>query len=989
MNLRQVVFHDHRNTAFISLSLIVSALAVRPDSTILPLIGINSILLVYSPFLFRADKLRTRNVILTWFALSIGSVFSRLHASIQALSTPGGSLAALFFSSGTLSAITLTTLFFGTKYQGRPSLSPWSRVTIFPALWATTWCTISHLNPVGHLATWSAAQTNDAYGWLIPFIGPAGRDWIIAAWAVVIAQIIGSWYIGPLDPFEFGPIQQDHTHDNIPATGILALSLFSLAVPSYVFNGLPLPASGSTLDISTPLTVGCVLPPYDRYHHHVLTLDDYIAESSHIQSQAKLILWPEGAVTFNSIEERENAFSTIREKISGSYVGVSFEETISDPDDPTDRTPITQTGLAVISQYSPEPHHIYYKRNLVPFAESFRLRHSKLPPSIFDFRVPNPKAIRNRTIPITSSICLDFAQPHPFAELDSRPALILAPARTWDRTVGYAMWMQAKQRAEELDSMVLWCDGGEGGVSGVAGRGYSDVSQVGQGSFIRTVGIQYPFNNQATPFARFGDSILLLFWFSVYGFALFGRPLSMIGRRIQAGALLTYGGAILPAVRYIQNRRVANGQAEAAPQPNLELALFPTSLRSNSSQSKLAHSLRGSLRNLTWKASTTDLGRRVFHRKRVISTESTIKEESSTEDFHIITVEDFDPSFSLASILDISFTPDAGPSQPAQTTLARDRYANQSPSEPTKAALTPGLLAPLVIPDSLPHPRISAYTSHTLTSSEGSPTFTEIAHIASSFPLPPSYNPASISSLSPEARPGALQIIRNTPSFTTPVSEVNPASVLSSKHRKPPIPYRPAVYLSVSVMASLLPKKNRDVVDFGEEMDYSHVQWFQDAPQRPSTLPQPEQRQPQQHHQQQQQHHHQQHHPTEPYQPSPHVIDQNEGFIFALSAAPNVLYQRYKQYGQLGVLGWCSEFSELVDNLKELGFAGNMFVTTRAQALKCCEEIMQLRAERMEEVKMQLVLMYLSSQVARLRRFLDVDRVWNDYPDVGIPLEVK
>lgn len=35
------------------------------------------------------------------------------------------------------------------------------------------------------------------------------------------------------------------------------------------------------------------------------------------------------------------------------------------------------------------------------------------------------------------------------------------------------------------------------------------------------------------------------------------------------------------------------------------------------------------------------------------------------------------------------------------------------------------------------------------------------------------------------------------------------------------------------------------------------------------------------------------------YEPSPEVIKQNNGFQFALNAAPNVLYQRYKQYGQV------------------------------------------------------------------------------------------
>ncbi|KJA25810.1 hypothetical protein HYPSUDRAFT_383056 [Hypholoma sublateritium FD-334 SS-4] len=166
--------------------------------------------------------------------------------------------------------------------------------------------------------------------------------------------------------------------------------------------------------------------------------------------------------------------------------------------------------------------------------------------------------------------------------------------------------------------------------------------------------------------------------------------------------------------------------------------------------------------------------------------------------------------------------------------------------------------------------------------------------------------------------------------------------------------------------------KRTDVVDFGGEMDYSETKWFQDAPPRRHT---PTARQPQEPPQ-----------PAPQYHPSPRVIDQNDGFQYALSAAPNVLYQRYKQFGQLGVLGWCSEFSELIDNLKELGVSGNMFVTTREQALKTCEEILKLK---MEEVKMQLVTMYLSSQVARLRRYLDAEHVWNDYPDPSFPLEPK
>jgi len=105
-----------------------------------------------------------------------------------------------------------------------------------------------------------------------------------------------------------------------------------------------------------------------------------------------------------------------------------------------------------------------------------------------------------RQIPITASICLDFASPSSFLSLDSRPALILAPARTWHSSVGLAMWNQARQRAHETGSTILWCDGGEGGLSGVIGGGFEEPLQFGEGSWTKTIGLAYPFPKHKTFF---------------------------------------------------------------------------------------------------------------------------------------------------------------------------------------------------------------------------------------------------------------------------------------------------------------------------------------------------------------------------------------------------------------------------------------------------------------------------------------------------------
>jgi len=162
--------------------------------------------------------------------------------------------------------------------------------------------------------------------------------------------------------------------------------------------------------------------------------------------------------------------------------------------------------------------------------------------------------------------------------------------------------------------------------------------------------------------------------------------------------------------------------------------------------------------------------------------------------------------------------------------------------------------------------------------------------------------------------------------------------------------------------------KPAETVDFGAEVDYASYEWFKDPPPRSehpaaAAPPQP--------------------HPSEAYTPLPSVIDKNTMCDYALQAAPNVLFGRYTQYGQLGVLAWCAEFSEMIDELKRLGISGDMFVSTREAALRACEEILRLQLE----IKMQIIVIHLSSQVARLRRFLDAERQWDDYPQTAFPLD--
>lgn len=162
---------------------------------------------------------------------------------------------------------------------------------------------------------------------------------------------------------------------------------------------------------------------------------------------------------------------------------------------------------------------------------------SSAPPEIYDIHVKQPSNWNKsdwsplpdtrRIVPMTGSICLDFASPSTFLELPSRPALILAPARTWHVAVGAAMWEQAKARAEELGSYVLWCDGGAGGLSGVAGPGMGmrEPMQVGQGAWARRVGVPWPFDTRRTAFMVAGREGALA---AAWGVLVLGWAVEMV-----------------------------------------------------------------------------------------------------------------------------------------------------------------------------------------------------------------------------------------------------------------------------------------------------------------------------------------------------------------------------------------------------------------------------------------------------------------------------
>lgn len=124
---------------------------------------------------------------------------------------------------------------------------------------------------------------------------------------------------------------------------------------------------------------------------------------------------------------------------------------------------------------------------------------------------------------MTASICLDFAFPRALSGISQRAAIVLAPARTWHPDVSRAMWEQARARVSEMGGTALFCDGGEGGFSGVASSGIREPTQVGPGSWVRTIGVEWPLDDRKTVYAAVGDWMMFFIVWMVMGVGTFGE----------------------------------------------------------------------------------------------------------------------------------------------------------------------------------------------------------------------------------------------------------------------------------------------------------------------------------------------------------------------------------------------------------------------------------------------------------------------------------
>ncbi|KAG9314199.1 hypothetical protein JVU11DRAFT_4985 [Chiua virens] len=766
-------------TPFFSVGeLALSAFALGPLPSFVPLIVLLSLLMIHGQRIARRHT-RGRELLCSWISVTIGSAVAHWKAASTAVSNPTESLVAISLLSGATYSIVALSIYLYIRLRA-PMNTGWAQLTLFPALWATVWSITSRVSPVGRLLNWWPAPVPSSYSWMLPFVGPVGIDWVVAGWAVVCSELGAQWLMGSSEDDLL------ETPNNKPlfssrSKGLLSLAtiLLALTFPSTVSqNALP----RSDVSAHTPLTVGCVLPtPLDGSHPK---LEDFISETAKMTA-AHVVLWPESAVVFNSEKEREDAFERIRQRDFSPLIGVAFDEyVVGDPEH-------TRNGFALVHKDQKPGDEVvqYYKRNLVPFTESFSKIPSVDPPVITQWQLKNPKGVTKpewapppytRPLPVTSSICLDFTSPTVFTNLDSRPALIMGPARTWDTTVGLAMWEQARARAEELGSMVLWCDGGSAGVSGIGGASIQEPMQIGGSSWMRTIGMPYPLEEKRTVYALGGDfsvvalllalmgggvaSELLVAWTARGGTKMVTKGRKIAGRVPFMGRLISSGStagedcwqtrtshALLPS-------KLAGRAYRPSSQVRISRAWLHTTSAHNFLQSKLPRGLRGSLRSSTVSFDPSRLLARAFplFGKKQPPQKDTSPDEPAA-DFELITSDDI-PADIPPLLSHTPDPPDSSVTTPPQPSLSRTKSTLFRLKNISKVSI-----------------HLSSFTDSRASSSR-TRTATDESDICLAFPKPPTHIPTPDTSV-----PGA-SIQSDTPPPPTESSAPDASTSSSINH---------------------------------------------------------------------------------------------------------------------------------------------------------------------------------------------------------------
>lgn len=358
------IVRNHPLAVTSSVACILTALALGPTPTFIPLVFLVAVLRVGTRLILPRPHNTRRLSILTAF-VTLGTSIAYGAEGLTALSSMAGSLAALAGLSTAFSTVTIFPFLVTSKFDVLQN--PF----IFPAIWATMWCLVSNLNPVGRLGAWSPLLGVGGYSWTRPYFGAVGLDWMLAAWAEIVGAVFTVFLWGgdssedqPLEDQSNGLQQPDQSQPSQRKSSILFPILFACvcagSIPSFSTDVLPFPISSAA---TVPLGLACALPTITSQERPI---SSYLNETLRLAPLARIVLWPEGAIAFDSLQDRDNKLEEVRKVAAqnGIFIGVSFTEPTPESMDTHDARRKMRNGMVLVNATGSV--YEYYKRNLVP-----------------------------------------------------------------------------------------------------------------------------------------------------------------------------------------------------------------------------------------------------------------------------------------------------------------------------------------------------------------------------------------------------------------------------------------------------------------------------------------------------------------------------------------------------------------------------------------------------------------------------------------------
>lgn len=421
------IIRQYRPSSPIIATTLIAATALQPSVSPLPLTLLLAGILIQTSRIAADGNRQTRHNLGLVLSLTLGGVAARIIPSLHALSTPSTSIVVLVAGSLTTSILYLVpALLYVITLTVPPSASSSERLlSLFPAIWTTYIALISYWSPFGRIGTWSPVLSDQGtYSWLAPYFGAPGQDWLVSASAALLAQFVEQSGWMETNPSEskarkissddhppliditeeieggrtaFPPYHDDESDEmtdverqspsstksfsyrSSPQTrrtmAMLTATLIALAIPSYFNPSLPLPPQS---DKTIQLDLACILPQPASEASPKTIFDHYLAESAKYGSLARIHLWPESAVRFENVRERDEGLKAVQllAKVYKIWIGVGLEYTL-----PAIEGGKRRNGIAIVG---PEGVALeYYKHNLVPGESIFAKFQQKY--SIYDF----------------------------------------------------------------------------------------------------------------------------------------------------------------------------------------------------------------------------------------------------------------------------------------------------------------------------------------------------------------------------------------------------------------------------------------------------------------------------------------------------------------------------------------------------------------------------------------------------------------------------